>query len=138
MLAAPASGSGKTTLACGLLLALRRRGCAPAAFKCGPDYIDPMFHTRVLGVPSRNLDLFLQGEPGARRSLAAAARRGADVAVLEGAMGYYDGIGAADPRASSYEVAQITDSPVVLVVGAAGAALSALADECILDWRNAL
>ena len=92
MLAAPASGSGKTTLACGLLLALRRRGCAPAAFKCGPDYIDPMFHTRVLGVPSRNLDLFLQGEPGARRSLAAAARRGADVAVLEGAMGYYDGI----------------------------------------------
>ena len=123
MLAAPASGSGKTTLACGLLLALRRRGCAPAAFKCGPDYIDPMFHTRVLGVPSRNLDLFLQGEPGARRSLAAAARRGADVAVLEGAMGYYDGIAGTD-AASAWQTARALGAPTVLVLRPEGASLT--------------
>ena len=123
MLAAPASGSGKTTLACGLLLALRRRGCAPAAFKCGPDYIDPMFHTRVLGVPSRNLDLFLQGEPGARRSLAAAARRGADVAVLEGAMGYYDGIAGTD-AASAWQTACALGAPTVLVLRPEGASLT--------------
>ena len=123
MLAAPASGSGKTTLACGLLLALRRRGCAPAAFKCGPDYIDPMFHTRVLGVPSRNLDLFLQGESGARRSLAAAARRGADVAVLEGAMGYYDGIAGTD-AASAWQTARALGAPTVLVLRPEGASLT--------------
>ena len=123
MLAAPASGSGKTTLACGLLLALRRRGCAPAAFKCGPDYIDPMFHTRVLGVPSQNLDLFLQGEPGARRSLAAAARRGAAVAVLEGAMGYYDGIAGTD-AASAWQTACALGAPTVLVLRPEGASLT--------------
>ena len=59
MVAAPSSGSGKTTLACGLLRAAQRQGLAPCAFKCGPDYIDPMFHRSVLGVPSRNLDLIL-------------------------------------------------------------------------------
>lgn len=61
MLAAPSSGSGKTMLTCGILQALKNRGCAPASYKCGPDYIDPMFHSRVLGTPSRNLDTFLRG-----------------------------------------------------------------------------
>ncbi|MCD8004221.1 MAG: hypothetical protein LUE91_00950 [Oscillospiraceae bacterium] len=59
MLSATSSGSGKTVLTCGLLAAMKNRGLEPEAFKCGPDYIDPMFHSRVLGVPSRNLDLFL-------------------------------------------------------------------------------
>ena len=58
LLAAPRSGSGKTTMTCALLMALKRRGCAPCAFKSGPDYIDPMFHRAVLGVESRSLDLF--------------------------------------------------------------------------------
>ena len=64
LLAAPSSGSGKTTAACALLSALKARGLEPCAFKCGPDYIDPMFHRAVLGVPSHNLDLFLSTPPG--------------------------------------------------------------------------
>ena len=89
MLAAPASGSGKTVLTCGLLAALTARGIGTEAFKCGPDYIDPMFHQKVLGVPSRNLDLYLQGErPACESTLAKQSR---PVALIEGAMGYYDG-----------------------------------------------
>ena len=61
MLAAPNSGSGKTLITCGLLQALKNRGLQPASFKCGPDYIDPLFHTKVLGVPSRNLDTYFTG-----------------------------------------------------------------------------
>ena len=69
MLAAPASGSGKTTAVCGLLRAFALAGTPPAAFKCGPDYIDPLFHTAVTGVPARNMDLFLQPEEGDRKSV---------------------------------------------------------------------
>lgn len=96
MLTAVSSGSGKTTITCGLLAALRRRGVAAECFKCGPDYIDPMFHERVLGTPSRNLDLFLQGEAGVRRTL---GRQSAELALIEGAMGFYDGVKGTD-RAS--------------------------------------
>lgn len=73
LLAAPSSGSGKTTAACALLSALKARGLEPCAFKCGPDYIDPMFHRAVLGVPSHNLDLF---SPPADRAAAVHQRRG--------------------------------------------------------------
>ena len=90
MLSAMASGSGKTVLTCGLMRAFQCRGLRVQGFKCGPDYIDPMFHTRVLGVPSRNLDLFLQDAEGVRRTLGAGQ---GDLALLEGAMGFYDGIG---------------------------------------------
>ena len=62
LIAAASSGSGKTTITCGLLECLKRRGLQPVSFKCGPDYIDPMFHQTVLGIPSRNLDLFFTGE----------------------------------------------------------------------------
>ena len=95
IISAMASGQGKTTLTCGLISAFQRRGLAVAGFKCGPDYIDPMFHTQVLGVPSRNLDLFLQGEAGVRRSYAQAAPN-VQLALVEGAMGFYDGVGGTD------------------------------------------
>ena len=77
LLAAPNSGSGKTTLACALLAALKNRGYAPCAFKCGPDYIDPMFHRAVLGVESHNLDLFFP--PRRRRAASTPAARRATV-----------------------------------------------------------
>ena len=122
MVAAMQSGSGKTVLTCGLLCALRKRGLRVRAFKCGPDYIDPMFHEQVLGVPSRNLDLFLQGERGIRRAFARGMRDAA-VAVIEGAMGLYDGIGGTD-EASAWAVAQTLDVPVILAVRPRGASLT--------------
>ena len=94
MLAAPKSGSGKTLLTCGLLEVLRRRGLNPIACKCGPDYIDPMFHRYVLGIPGRNLDSFFLPAEGVRKVLVDAVREEqAEIAVLEGVMGYYDGLG---------------------------------------------
>ena len=120
MLAAPASGSGKTVLTCGLLAALTARGIGAEAFKCGPDYIDPMFHQKVLGVPSRNLDLFLQGERGVRRTLAKQSR---PVALIEGAMGYYDGVNGTD-QASAWHLATAAKLPVVLAVRPGGSSLT--------------
>ena len=122
LVAAPASGSGKTTLTCALLRALERRGLGPCAFKCGPDYIDPMFHREVVGVPSRNLDLFFRDGDGVRRTLARGAR-GRGVAVIEGVMGYYDGVGGG-PRASSWHLAQVTQTPTILVAEPKGSALT--------------
>ena len=120
MLAAPASGSGKTVLTCGLLAALTARGIGAEAFKCGPDYIDPMFHQKVLGVPSRNLDLFLQGERGVQKTLAKQSR---PVALIEGAMGYYDGVNGTD-QASAWHLATAAKLPVVLAVRPGGSSLT--------------
>ena len=115
LLAAPASGSGKTTLTCALLEALRRRGKHPVSFKCGPDYIDPMFHRSVQQVPSWNLDSYFTPPDMLCSLFQDHARRG-NIAVLEGVMGYYDGIRGTDGRASTYEIASLTDTPVILVV----------------------
>lgn len=122
MISAPGSGTGKTTLVCGLLKALMRRGLRVAAFKSGPDYIDPMFHSRVIGAHSRNLDLFMLGAETARMLVAKNAAA-ADVAVFEGAMGFYDGMGKTT-QASAYALAAACATPVILVVNAKGAALS--------------
>ena len=122
MISAPGSGTGKTTLVCGLLKALMNKGLSVAAFKSGPDYIDPMFHSRVIGAKSRNLDLFMLGEDTARMLVAKNAAH-ADVAVFEGAMGFYDGMGKTT-EASAYALARACDTPVVLVVNGKGAALS--------------
>ena len=126
LFAAPASGSGKTTLVCGLLRALKNRGKKVRAFKCGPDYIDPLFHERVVGVPSGTLDLFFSPEDQLRRLFCRHAA-GAEISLIEGVMGYYDGLGAATDRASSYAVAKALDAPVILVVDGRGQSLSALA-----------
>ena len=120
LLAAPASGCGKTTVTCGLLRLLDRRGERPAARKCGPDFIDPMFHRRVLGIPTGNLDLFFTGEADVCRLLAAETG-GAGILLIEGVMGYYDGLGGTTDRASSYHLARATGTPVLLVVDAGGA-----------------
>ena len=122
LFSAPGSGCGKTTVVCAVLQALAGRGMDPVAFKSGPDYIDPMFHTAVLGIPSRNLDLFLMGEGAVRRSLRENSA-GHGAAILEGAMGYYDGI-AMTSRASAWNLARRTATPAVLVADGRGCARS--------------
>lgn len=117
MLAAPHSGSGKTLLTCGLLMLLKNKEKNPCAFKCGPDYIDPMFHRKVIGIPSQNLDSYFSTKEQLCHFLAEAP---GNVAVLEGVMGLYDGLGGVTETASSYEIASLTDTPVILVVDADG------------------
>ena len=127
LLAAPRSGSGKTTMTCALLMALKRRGCAPCAFKSGPDYIDPMFHRAVLGVESRSLDLFFSA-PETVRTLYAKGAAGHGAAVCEGAMGFYDGLGGVSDRASAWHLADTLDLPVLLVVEPKGQSLTLAAE----------
>ncbi len=126
LLAGTNSGCGKTTLTCAILQALVDRGLAVSSCKCGPDYIDPMFHSRIIGTKSTNLDPFFFSRD-TLCSLLEKNARGRRLSVIEGVMGYYDGIGITDPRASTYEVAKATDTPAVLVVGVGGASLSVLA-----------
>ena len=127
LLAAPRSGSGKTTMTCALLMALKRRGCAPCAFKSGPDYIDPMFHRAVLGVENRNLDLFFSA-PETVRTLYAKGAAGHGAAVCEGAMGFYDGLGGVSDRASAWHLADTLGLPVLLVVEPKGQSLTLAAE----------
>ena len=127
LLAAPRSGSGKTTMTCALLMALKRRGCAPCAFKSGPDYIDPMFHRAVLGVESRSLDLFFS-VPETVRTLYAKGAAGHGAAVCEGAMGFYDGLGGVSDRASAWHLADTLGLPVLLVVEPKGQSLTLAAE----------
>ncbi len=117
------SGCGKTTVTNALFRALQRRGIPLAGFKCGPDYIDPMFHRAVLDVPSRNLDLFFLDEADVRAELN--AHIPADgLGIIEGVMGFYDGISVNTDEASSAHLARVTDSPAILVVRPKGQALS--------------
>lgn len=122
LIAAPGSGSGKTTVTCALLRAFSKRLGHVNAFKCGPDYIDTMFHTEAVGVDSRNLDLFLLDAETVRWLLLKNSSPDG-LSVLEGAMGYYDGVGGRE-RASSYNVARETKTPAVLVADCRGMALS--------------
>lgn len=126
LIGATGSGAGKTTVTCALLQALVNRGLQVQSFKCGPDYIDPMFHESVIGAKSGNLDLFLLPQPVVCWLLAKGqARR--DFALIEGVMGYYDGVGGFSSRAGAYDLARATRTPSVLVVGARGMSLSLLA-----------
>ena len=119
MIAAPKSGSGKTLITCALIGALKLNRKEPSAFKCGPDYIDPMFHRTALGVPSENLDIFFDGEEGVRSRLKEKAK-GCDIAVIEGVMGLYDGMSAGSDENSAYHIAKTTGTPIILVVDAKG------------------
>ena len=123
LIGAPGSGSGKTLITCGLLTALKQRGLSCRSYKCGPDYIDPMFHRWVLGIPSGNLDSYFSG-PDAIRSRLREETAEADMTVVEGVMGYYDGLGGDSVQASAYHIASITETPAVLVVNGRGAGLS--------------
>ena len=121
LVAAASSGSGKTTFTLGLLRALRRRGLQVASFKCGPDYIDPKFHELASGQPSTNLDLYMMS-PEHVRQVYARRTAEAEVAVLEGVMGLYDGY--VRMQGSSYEVAATVGAPVVLLIDARSSAYS--------------
>ena len=125
MIAAPSSGSGKTLVTCGILQALVNRGLKVASFKCGPDYIDPMFHSRVIGARSKNLDAFFVGDETLRYLFGRTAET-CDISVVEGVMGFYDGMGILSSEASSYDVSQKLDIPVVLLLNCRGASLSVL------------
>lgn len=123
MIAGTNSGCGKTTIVCGILAALKQLRVDSASCKCGPDYIDPMFHSLVFDIPSQNLDLFFTSREQINYLLAKNSK-GKDITVMEGVMGFYDGMQMDSPKASSYEVAKKTGTPVVLVVNCKGMALS--------------
>lgn len=127
VLAAPHSGSGKTMITMGLLAAFQKRGVKLASYKCGPDYIDPMFHSRVLGIPTRNLDTYFTDADTTRMLFAQGQTEETELSLIEGVMGYYDGAGLATETGSTYELANVLEAPVVLIIDAAGMSLSAVA-----------
>jgi cobyrinic acid a,c-diamide synthase len=120
------SGVGKTTVASGLMAALRAKGYEVATFKVGPDFIDPSYHALATGRPGRNLDAFLSG-PELIAPLFAYGSRAADVAVIEGVMGLFDGKGGDGELASTAHVAKLLDAPILLVIDASAMARSAAA-----------
>ena len=125
LIGAAASGSGKTLITCGILQALENRGLQVASFKCGPDYIDPMFHSKVIGTKSRNLDTFFVDEETVRFLLAKNAAD-CDISVMEGVMGYYDGLAGISTDASAYDVADKTGTPAVFIINCKGMSVSAV------------
>lgn len=126
MIAGTNSGCGKTTITCAILKAMLNQGRKVASFKCGPDYIDPMFHSEIIGAKSSNIDMFLCGEQSTRYLFASNSIE-SDLSIVEGVMGFYDGMGGNTCENSSFEVSNQLDIPVVLVVGCKGASLSVVA-----------
>lgn len=125
MIAATNSGCGKTTITCGLLSALKLRGMKPCSFKCGPDYIDPMYHRNVIGIDAGNLDTYFTED--AMTKWIFQQESNGDIALIEGVMGLYDGVGGIEETGSSYDLARALDCPIVLVVNAKGAGKSLIA-----------
>jgi cobyrinic acid a,c-diamide synthase len=123
VIAGVTSGVGKTTIAVAAMHAMRKKGLKVQPFKVGPDFIDPSYHTFVTGRQSRNLDVWMMGRKGVLDCFAASCA-GADIAVIEGVMGLFDGASGKDNYASTAHVAKILDAPVVLVVDASKSARS--------------
>lgn len=126
VISAPKSGSGKTLVSVSMMKAFSLLGKKVSAFKCGPDYIDPMFHKKILKVPSKNLDLFFTDE-NATKDIFLSGNI-AEISVIEGVMGLYDGLGGTEESASTYALARALKSPVILVIDARGMARSVLAE----------
>ena len=122
MITAASSGSGKTMITCGLLELFKRKGLNPLACKCGPDYIDGLFHKQVLELEGMNLDSYFEAPEELRDKYSRLSK--GHLPVVEGVMGYFDALGGSTTRASSWEVAHILDLPAVLVVDARGASVS--------------
>lgn len=125
VLAAPKSGSGKTLVTCAVIEALKEKNVPVVSYKCGPDYIDPMFHRTVLGVPGGNLDTFFTGEEKTRELFLSQTKK-ESFAVVEGVMGLFDGLGGVKEEASTYHLAKTLSLPIVLVVDAHGMGRSIL------------
>ncbi|KMY58281.1 cobyrinate a,c-diamide synthase [Geobacillus sp. FSL K6-0789] len=126
VIAAPGSGAGKTTVTLGLMAAMRQQGYTVQGFKCGPDYIDPTYHTAVTGRPARNLDSWMMGSEAVKTVLANGCQ-GADIAIIEGVMGLFDGKQPLSDEGATAKIAVLTESPVLLVVDCSGMARSAAA-----------
>lgn len=126
VISAPKSGSGKTLVSVSMMKAFSMLGKKVSAFKCGPDYIDPMFHKKILKVPSKNLDLFFTDENATKDIFLSG--NVAEISLIEGVMGLYDGLGGTEEAASTYALARALKSPVILVIDARGMARSVLAE----------
>ncbi|KRF67367.1 cobyrinic acid a,c-diamide synthase [Bacillus sp. Soil768D1] len=126
VIAGTGSGVGKTTLTIGIMAALQKKGYTVQGFKCGPDYIDPTYHTAVTGRTSRNLDSWMF-EHDIVREILNKASIGADISIIEGVMGFFDGKNPLSNTGSTAEISMITESPVLLIVNCASMARSAAA-----------
>ena len=126
MIAGTNSGCGKTTVFCAILAAIKSLGCDIQPYKCGPDFIDPSYHSIICGKKSINLDVFLSNQE-TLKSIVSYYSKNAEISMVEGVMGYYDGISADSFEGSSYHISKIIDTPVILVVNGRGMALSVCA-----------
>ncbi|MEG1448446.1 MAG: cobyrinate a,c-diamide synthase, partial [Oscillospiraceae bacterium] len=123
MIAGANSGSGKTTITCGIIGALISENMRVSSFKCGGDYIDPLFHSEFLGATSSNIDLFLHSENTVNYLLYKNSKS-SDISIIEGAMGFYDGLGGVSEEKSAFDISQRTKTPVILVVNCKGMSVS--------------
>jgi len=127
MFSAPKSGCGKTMVTLAVVGAMKKSGLNTVAFKCGPDYIDPMFHSKVTGTPCRNLDLFMSDKNMVRKIFSDNSKN-CDFSVIEGAMGYYDGLAGTTTTGSAYETAVTLETDTVLIVDGKNSAITLAAE----------
>jgi len=133
VIAGASSNVGKTTITAGLIAALRQKGLTVQPFKCGPDYVDPSYHERAAGRPCRNLDTWMLSDSQLLESFARACND-ADIAIIEGVMGLYDGSDWYDERGSTAQISKLLSAPVLLVCDISGAARSAAA--AVLGYQH--